>query len=106
MATFLVPLLPIDNTTISENNFLLGAWSEIDSKVILTMTILAGIVIAGSFFAALAYQNGPPALVSTFDYSYLAFSALWGFAFFSEVPDGYTVCGMVMIVVAGITAIR
>ena len=105
-AISIVPMLPIDDATKSDNHFLLGEWSAIDLKAIMTMAILAGIVIVGSYFAALAYQNGPPALVSTFDYSYLAFSALWGFVFFFEVPDGYTVCGMVMIVIAGVIALR
>jgi len=106
IATLLVPLLQFAPSTIDSNNFLLGEWSAFDSKTVVAMTILATIVIAGSYFAAMAYQNGPPALVSTFDYSYLAFSAVWGFLFFSEIPDGFTVGGMLMIVTAGIIALR
>ena len=106
IATLLTPLLQFDPVTQSQNSFLLGNWSTLDFRALLAMTILAAIVIAGSYFAAVAYQNGPPALVSTFDYSYLAFSALWGFVFFAETPDGFTVSGMLMIVVAGVITLR
>jgi len=105
-ATLLMPLLQLSPSTIANNSFLLGEWSALNSKTIMAMTILATVVIAGSYFAAIAYQNGPPALVSTFDYSYLAFSALWGFLFFAEIPDGFTICGMLMIVIAGLIALR
>ena len=44
--------------------------------------------------------------IASFDYSYLAFSAVWGFVFFAEVPDQLTVVGMVMIAGAGLIAIR
>lgn len=106
VSSLLVPLYQLDNETVAANSFLLGQWSPIDAQTMLTMTILAAIVIAGSYFAAVAYQNGPSALVSTFDYSYLAFSALWGLLFFSEIPDGFTVAGMLMIVIAGMLALR
>jgi len=106
LATLLIPFLQLYDLTESQNQFLLGEWSTLNAQTILTMTILAAVVIAGSYFAAVAYQNGPPALVSTFDYSYLAFSAFWGFVFFSEIPDGFTVVGMLMIVVAGLIALR
>jgi len=106
VATLIIQLLPTDGTSDINNNFLFGQWAPVNTKTLLAMATLAAIVIAGSYFAAVAYQNGPPALVSTFDYSYLAFSALWGFVFFFEIPDAYTVAGMLIIVVAGIIALK
>ena len=62
--------------------------------------------IATSVFAAIAYQTGAASTVSAFDYSYLAFSAIWGLLFFAEMPDLLTVTGMAMIATAGIIAAR
>ena len=70
------------------------------------MAVLAVVVILGSIFAAVAYQNGPSAVIATYDYSYLAFSALWGFALFAEVPDALAIFGMGLIVTAGLMVLR
>jgi drug/metabolite transporter (DMT)-like permease len=86
--------------------FLIGDWAVLDLSGWLTMSVLAIVVIFGSLFAAIAYQNAPSSVVATFDYSYLAFAALWGLLVFSEVPDALTIVGMVMIAGAGMIAIR
>jgi drug/metabolite transporter (DMT)-like permease len=86
--------------------FLIGDWAVLDLSGWLTMSVLAIVVIFGSVFAAIAYQNAPSSVVATFDYSYLAFAALWGLLVFSEVPDALTILGMVMIAGAGMIAIR
>ena len=72
----------------------------------LAMGLLAAAAIVGSVGAAIAYQAGPSATVSTFDFFYLAFAALWGFLFFAEVPDEIGFTGIVLIAVAGIIAVR
>jgi len=86
--------------------FLIGDWAVLDLSGWLTMSVLAIVIIFGSLFAAIAYQNAPSSVVATFDYSYLAFAALWGLLVFSEVPDALTIVGMVMIAGAGMIAIR
>jgi len=88
------------------NPFLLGDWISLDSKKWIAMIILAVVVIIGSLFSAIAYQNGPSSIIASFDYSYLAFSVLWGVLFFSESLDLYLGIGMAMIAVAGIIAVR
>ena len=86
--------------------FLIGDWAVLDLSGWLTMSVLAIVIIFGSLFAAIAYHNAPSSVVATFDYSYLAFAALWGLLVFSEVPDALTILGMVMIAGAGMIAIR
>lgn len=86
--------------------FLIGEWAVLDLSGWLTMSVLAVVVILGSLFAAIAYQNAPSSVVATFDYLYLAFAALWGLLVFSEVPDELTILGMLMIFGAGMIAIR
>jgi len=51
---------------------------------------------------ARAYQIAAPSIIATFDYAYLASAAVWGFVFFAETPDLFTIGGMVLITMAGL----
>lgn len=106
VASLLLAGLSPETHQVALNPFLLGDWRLPGVSDWLAMAVLAIVVVAGSILAALAYQRGPSPIIATFDYSYLAFSAFWGFVLFLEVPDTLTLLGMALIVVAGITAIR
>ena len=41
-------------------------------------------------------------MLAPFSYVGLAFAAFWGFAFFAEVPDGWTIFGSLVIAGAGV----
>ena len=60
--------------------------------------------LSAAYFAgvARAYQIAPPSTIATFDYSYLVSAALWGFVFFGERPDLFTIAGMLSITAAGL----
>ncbi len=95
-----------DETAVTANSFLLGGWTPLGTRQWLAMLVLAAAVLLGSVLSAIAYQSGPSALVSTFDFSYLAFAAFWGVVFFAEVPDGLSGLGIGMIASAGLLAVR
>ena len=40
--------------------------------------------------------------LASFDYSYMIFAVIWGFVFWRDVPDRFTILGMAMIGGAGI----
>lgn len=106
LATLLIGLWGPPNAETASNPFLLGQWISMGRNEWLAMGVLATAVIIGSVGAAIAYQAGPSSIVATFDFSYVAFAAVWGFLFFAEVPDAITVSGMVLIVGAGMLAVR
>jgi drug/metabolite transporter (DMT)-like permease len=91
---------------VSANTFLLGDWVGISAREIIALAVLAAAILIGSIFTAVAYQSAASSTVSTFDYSYLAFSAVWGMVFFAEIPDALTILGIAMIAMAGIIAVR
>ncbi|WP_366509320.1 DMT family transporter [Mesorhizobium sp.] len=68
--------------------------------------ILAGLMVGISVGLAKAYQSPRPQVIATFDYAYLPFAALWGFVFFGEIPDLWTVLGMALIAAAGLIVLR
>jgi len=93
-------------TDAETNPFLFSPWISLGAREYLAMVVLASAIIIGSVFAAFAYQSGPASTVSTFDFSYLAFAAFWGFLFFSEIPDLVTAGGILLIATSGILAVR
>jgi drug/metabolite transporter (DMT)-like permease len=86
--------------------FLLGFWAAMGPREWAILSILAALMVAISIGLALAYQSAPPAVIATFDYSYLIFAAFWSFAIFSEVPDAPTMIGIMMIAGAGFLVMR
>lgn len=71
-----------------------------------SMGLLAMAILVGSIGTAIAYQNGPSSMIGTFDFAYVGFAVLWGIVFFNDLPDGVSVVGMVLVVVAGIMSLR
>lgn len=81
--------------------FLFGGWRSMEGADWLLMMGLGCVMVLVALGVARAYQSAPPAVVGTFDYAYLVFAALWGLSFFEERLDGFTLVGMVLILVAG-----
>jgi drug/metabolite transporter (DMT)-like permease len=70
------------------------------------VSVLALLMVAISMGLAKAYQSAPPAIIATFDYTYLVFAAFWSFLIFSETPDAATIIGMLLIAGAGLLVVR
>ncbi len=88
----------------STNPFLLGAWTPMWIDEWRIMALLAVAIVIGSIGAAIAYQNGPAPVIATFDFSYVALAAAWGFLIFAELPSASATFGICLIVAAGTLA--
>ena len=86
--------------------YIFGAWSNVGPTDWLVLTLLAGFAIVNGMLLAGAYQAAPPSIVSTFEYCYLVFVAVWDIIFFGIAPTVASVSGMVLIVVAGLLVLR
>ncbi|WP_192363453.1 DMT family transporter [Mesorhizobium mediterraneum] len=86
--------------------FLLASWAAMGRAEWISMGLLAAAILIGSIGAAIAYQNGPPAMIGAFDFAYVGFAVVWGVVFFAEVPDLTSTLGMTLIVGAGILSLR
>lgn len=91
---------------VAQNTFLLSSWISLGGKELIALAVLALSILIGSIFAAIAYQSAASSTVASFDYSYLAFSMMWGLIFFAEFPDMLTIIGIVMIATGGIISVR
>lgn len=86
--------------------FLFGNWHRMDGRNWMVIGTLASLMIIISIGLAKAYQSPRPHVIATFDYAFLIFAALWGFIFFDEVPDRWTLAGIVLIATAGMIVLR
>ena len=102
IATVLLALIGLGTDTKAAFPFLLGDWAPMGVREWGLMALLGALSAAYFVGVARAYQIAAPSIIATFDYAYLVSAALWGFVFFSEKPDLLTICGMILITVAGL----
>ncbi|MER8949830.1 DMT family transporter [Mesorhizobium sp. M0809] len=84
----------------------MGEWIPMGWTQWALIGFLSMTMLIGSVGTAIAYQWGPSSIISTWDFSYLAFAVLWGVVLFSERLDAASVLGIVLIALAGIIVIR
>jgi len=86
--------------------YLFGSWSSVGPTEWLILAVLAAFTVTIGIMLAAAYQAAPPAVIATFEYTYLVFVALWDVLFFGLLPTVVSAAGMVVIVVAGLLVMR
>jgi len=101
MATGIIIVMSLE----TEGDFLLAPWAMMGASDWYSMLLLAIAVLIGSVGAAIAYQNAPASIMGVFDFAYVGFAVIWSAVFFSEIPDGVSVIGMGLIVVAGVLSL-
>ena len=99
-------VLPVLNDTGAPHGFLSPTWVSPGIAEITAITVLAVAILIGSIGTAIAYQIGESSVVGVFDFAYVGFAVVWGLLFFAEIPDGVAAIGMLMIVAAGVIAVR
>lgn len=86
--------------------YIFGPWAAMSGRDWLTLLVLAvGAITIGATLAN-AYKAAPPAIIATFEYSYLIFAAIWDATVFNIAPTTASLSGMAMITLAGILALR
>ena len=106
IATLIVVLLYADLPPDDGQAFLLGRWAKMDWQAWGVIGVLSTSILISSIGASYAYQNGPPATITAFDFAYVAFAVLWGVVIFQETPSVKAAAGILLIVAAGILAVR
>ena len=82
--------------------FVFGRWGVVDGRVLGLAAVLAALMLCNGLVLPLAYQSAPTAIIAVLDYCYLIFATLFGLLLFGEVPDVWTLAGIVLIAVAGL----
>ncbi|MDD6351708.1 MAG: DMT family transporter [Lachnospiraceae bacterium] len=78
--------------------FMLMDFQPLSIKQLLCLLAAGGSAAVGQFTVTAAYKYAPAKEISVFDYSQLLFASIWGFLFFGELPDHWSVIGYVIII--------
>ncbi|MEM8971230.1 MAG: DMT family transporter [Pseudomonadota bacterium] len=102
----LILFAPLPEDMVARNPYIFGPWSPLGPQDWLFLAILAGFAIAISMMLAGAYKTAPPAIVATFEYSYLVFAAGWDILFFGAALTPWSLAGMGLIASAGLLVLQ
>lgn len=82
------------------------AWKTPQMHLWLTLIGVGVCASTAQLFMTRAYAYAPAAQTGPFSYAVVIFAALFGWMFWSEVPDVLSIVGAVIICVAGVLTIR
>jgi drug/metabolite transporter (DMT)-like permease len=77
-------------------------WQSPDLAGFALMSVIALAGTIGQLALIKAFSQGEAGMLAPYSYTGLAFAAFWGFVFFSEIPDFWTVLGSCVIAGAGL----
>jgi len=77
-------------------------WQTPSPRAMMLMVAIGLVAALGQFLLIRAFMLAEASLVAPFSYAGLLFATLWGVLFFGEWPDGPTILGASIIVVAGV----
>ncbi|TDE40258.1 DMT family transporter [Antarcticimicrobium sediminis] len=77
-------------------------WQTPDGPALILFLCVAGFGTIGQMFLIRAFSNGEAAMLAPYSYVGLIFATLWGMLFFAELPDLWTICGALVIALAGL----
>jgi drug/metabolite transporter (DMT)-like permease len=86
--------------------FLVRPWVQPDGWDFFLIASCGVVSAVGTMLLTSAYRVARAGVVTPFEYSGVLWAPLWGFLFFSEVPRMTTVAGALLIVGAGLVALR
>jgi drug/metabolite transporter (DMT)-like permease len=86
--------------------FLFREW-KLPPRGDLFLFLLIGLFAAlGLYFLSQAYRLGQPSTVAPFEYIFVPLSVIWGYVFFKDILELYSIIGMVLIIVSGLYIFR
>jgi drug/metabolite transporter (DMT)-like permease len=101
-----IALLGIEPNGHPSVDFLVRDW-KVPNGYDMALMALCGVIAAfGSTLLSQAYRLGQANIVTPFEYTGMIWGVVFGFLFFSEVPQWTTFLGMGLIALAGVLALR
>jgi drug/metabolite transporter (DMT)-like permease len=77
-------------------------WAPLDTADLWTFAA-SGVLVAGAHYLMIeAFRHGEAALVAPFKYSTMVWAVLFGYLFFGDLPDTWTLAGAAVVLLAGL----
>jgi drug/metabolite transporter (DMT)-like permease len=77
-------------------------WKTPDLYALAAVVLAAAFIMLAFVFIIIAYRGTEVSAVTPFRYTIVVFAMVFGFVFFAEIPDRFSLAGMAIIVAAGI----
>jgi len=85
---------------------LLWSWQTPGSEALLQLAGAGAFATAGQYLLSKGYGYAPAAQIGPFTYTSVVFAAGYGWFFWQEIPDWLTATGTLLIILAGVLAMR
>lgn len=85
---------------------LLWSWQTPGLKTLLQLACAGLFATTGQYLLTRGYGYAPAAQIGPFTYTSVIFAALYGWLFWKEIPDWMSATGTVLIIIAGVLAVR
>ena len=82
------------------------SWQTPPLGVLMVMALAGLVATIGQMLLTYSYSLAPAARVGPYTYAAVIFAAMYGWLFWSEKPDAYTVTGALLVIIAGIMALQ
>ena len=83
----------------------LWQWQPLDARTLGFIVAAAASFLVFQLLLVKSYRYAEPHQIGVFQYSSVIFSAIIGWLFFSEIPNGVSLVGMVLITAGGALSI-
>ncbi len=77
-------------------------WQPVNLTQIITLAAASGFLFFGYQFVVMSMRTGEIGYVVPYRYTGLLWAILFGYLFFGEVPDAYTIAGSLIVVFTGL----
>jgi drug/metabolite transporter (DMT)-like permease len=95
-----------DGATHPSLAFLSRGWQPMPTRDLLLFMACGVIASIGLSLLTYAYRVAPSSSVAPFEYSFIIWGVLWGWAFWSQLPTALAWAGIALLIVAGLLVIR
>lgn len=82
--------------------YLFTGWRPLTLSVLGIVAICSTVNLVSNICLAKAYQTAEVSWLAPFDYSYLVFATFWGYVMWDQIPDLYSMLGMLLIAGSGV----
>ena len=85
---------------------MLLSWQAFEPRLLLMLAAAGGFATMGQYLLSRGYGCAPAAQIAPFTYTSVVFAAVYGWLFWQELPGWTSVAGTLLVVVAGVLAMR
>jgi drug/metabolite transporter (DMT)-like permease len=85
---------------------MLLSWQAVEPRLLLMLAAAGGFATMGQYLLSRGYGCAPAAQIAPFTYTSVVFAAVYGWLFWQELPGWTSAAGTLLVVIAGVLAMR